>query len=174
MAAAPILYVGDDSCHRIPVIERNGMVVLRSSCSVDGVRAFLANNGRFSAVTFHNDLVAPAGAIVSVARSLCRGPLVLFENSSVECDDRLFDVVIQVPTPPDVWTKILRESIKQAFEIREFSRQLRAECADLREVSRSLREMSARNRISPVDYDGLFRAEGDGMPEKTNDEGDGS
>jgi hypothetical protein len=175
MVSATILHVGDDHCHRVPVMERNGLAVLCTECSVGGVRTSLAKSGIFSAVTFHNDLLPPAEAVVSTARELCRVPLILFMNPAVECDDGAFDVVIPVPSSPDVWAKSLREAIQQARELRDLSRQLRQDCAVLRDASRNLREASMRNRSSTlVDYNALFRGEASGASKKSDDEGDGS
>jgi hypothetical protein len=95
--------------------------------------------------------------VVSAARELCRAPLILFRNLSIDCDERAFDLVITVPTAPDVWAKALSAAIRESRRIHEQSRRLRADCESVRDVSRNLREVSARNRVSPVDYDVMFR-----------------
>lgn len=174
MAAAPILYVGDDICHRIPVMQMSGIVVVRSECSVDGVRASFGRGNAFSAVTFHNDFFPPEGAVVTTARELSRGPLILFKNPAVDCEDWLFDLVISVPAPPDIWSRSLEQAIEEAHKVHERSRQLRQDCADAREFSRRLRERSSLSRVRPVDYDALFRGEADGVVEQREDERDDS
>jgi len=125
MAAGPILYVGDDICHRIPVMEMSGIVVVRSECSVGGVRASFEKNGHFSAVTFHNDVFPPDEMVVATARELSRAPLILFKSPAVDCEDWLFDLVISVPTPPDLWSRSLEQAIADALKVHERSRQLR-------------------------------------------------
>lgn len=162
MPGATVLYVGDDICHRIPVMESNGILVFRSECSVGGLRTSLAKGDLFSAVTFHNDIVAPASKVVSIARELCHAPLVLFRNYSIDCDETAFDLVIPVPMPPEVWTKSIAAAIGEARKIHQYSRDPRADCESVREKSRSLRKASLRNRVSPVDYNALFRPERDG------------
>jgi hypothetical protein len=159
MAAATILYVGDDICHRIPVMESNGILVFRSECTVGGLRTSFAKGDLFSAITFHNDIAAPSDKVVSAARELCRAPLVLFRNYSIDCDDAAFDLVIPVPALPEVWSKTLAQAIRDSRKTHQYSRQLRADCVSVRERSRSLREIAARNQGSPVDYDALFRGD---------------
>jgi hypothetical protein len=162
MVTATILYVGDDLCHRVPVMETNGMRVVCSACSVAAVRAALAKCEGFSAVTFHNDLFAPRDAVVSTARKMCKAPLILFRNPAVDCDEQAFDFVIPVPMEPDVWTDALAEAIVETRRVQDRSRRLRRERADAREWSRSVREMSARGRTSSFDRDAGFRAGADG------------
>ncbi|HEX5282579.1 MAG TPA: hypothetical protein VFW30_00535 [Bryocella sp.] len=117
--AATVLHVGDDICHRIPVMELSGIVVRRCDCSVDSLRALLKEEDSISAVAFNNDIASPADAVVSTARELCDAPLILFENGSVECDDERFDVVIEVPTAPSVWADTLRRTIEGSRGLRE-------------------------------------------------------
>jgi len=160
MAAATVLYVGDDFCHRIPVMESTGIVVLHAECSVGGVRKLLVKDERLSAVTFHNDLFPPPIEVVSTARELARAPLILLRNPAIECDEKAFDAVIDVDFSPTIWTKSFEQAIAEAHRIQKLSRQLQRECEAVREACRGLREISARNCKSPVDYDALFRAEG--------------
>jgi len=162
MAAAAVLYVGDDVCHRIPVMESAGIVVLRAECSIAGVRRSLARAKLLSAVTFHNDLFPPARAVVSTAREFSRAPLILFRNPFVECDDRLFDLVLPVGSPA-VWSKSLAQTLEESRRICEASRQLRQDCEAARDWSQVLREVSKRNRICPIDEDTIFR------PDEGND-----
>ena len=170
MAAGPILYVGDDICHRIPVMEMSGIVVVRSDCSVGGVRASLAKGGQFSAVTFHNDVFPPQEKVVTTAREHSRAALVLFKNAAVECEDWLFDLVIAVPAPPDVWSRWLGQAIADARKVHEHSRQLRQDCADGRDLSRSLSELLNQGLVSAADYDALFQGEPNGVMKRPGDD----
>lgn len=161
MAAARVLHVGDDLCHRIPVIEMSGIVVFRSESSAAGLRTSLMKGDLFSALTFQNDMRPPEDVVVSTARELCRAPLILLRNPMIECDERRFDLVIDVEEPPAVWSKTLKQVIEESRRIGEFSRKLRGECEVMRDWSRSLTEMLRRNQVSPIDYDALFRGEPD-------------
>ena len=164
MADTTVLFVGEDHCHRIPVMESKGIRVARSACSVAGVRAALAQGDWFSAVTFHNDLFAPPEPVVVAAREIISAPLVLFRNEVVDCNERPFDLVIPVPTSPEVWSRSLAQVIEASRRLRERSEQLRQDCVDLRECSLRLREATALNCTNSFDYDALFRV-GDGMRE---------
>jgi hypothetical protein len=174
MAAGAILYVGEDICHRIPVMERAGIVVLQSECSIDRVRQVLAKSNNFAAVTFHNDLVAPASEVVTTVRELSRAPLILFRNPLVDCDDWLFDLVISVPTPPEVWASSLGTAIREEHHLRERSQKLPQDCATLRDVARSLRGTSVRNHIGPINYDSFFLDGTDCTWKEPDDDTDGS
>ena len=116
MAAATILHVGDDICHRIPVMEKNGLVVVRVECSVGGVRSSFVNGDIYSAVTFHNDTVPLQDDVIAAARELSHAPLVLFENTSTEHDEEFFDLVIPALTSPMVWSKTVRQAISESRE----------------------------------------------------------
>lgn len=151
MAAATILHVGDDICHRIPVMERAGLSVVRSMCSVDAVQRELADGRLFSVITFHNDFDPPPDLVICATRTLSTAPLVLFENPTVSCGEGVFDFVIGGPTPPAVWLKSLRKAIDEARNLQQISQQLREECLDLRSTSERLRATAARNRENPID-----------------------
>lgn len=159
MAANPILYVGHDICSRVPAMESGGIVVLRSECSVRGIRSSFLKGDLFSAVTFHNDLFAPADKVVTTARELSRAPLILFKNPAVEYNDWLFDLVIEVP--PLEAGKSLREAVEEARKLQAYTRRLRQDSAAARDASRTLREIAKRNSVPPFDYDALFRVQSD-------------
>lgn len=170
MAAGAILYVGDDACRRVPVMESAGIFVLRAECSVGGVRRSLIRGQEVSAVTFHNDRFAPGRKVIATTRKLSRAPLILFKNPLVECDERMFDIIMPVP-PPQLWPTSIEATLEQSRKVREFSLQLREESAAVRHWSQSLREASRRLQICPVDQDVIFRPmDGEGM-EKPEDEG---
>lgn len=80
MATASILYVGDDLCHRIPVMENAGLFVVRSKDSLAAVESALAVNKALSVITFHSDNCAPPESVVLSARRLTSVPLILFEG----------------------------------------------------------------------------------------------
>src|SRR5579862_1284262 len=161
MAAAAILHVGEDICRRIPVMEALGHVVYRSEPSVDGIRSALASGSSFSVITFHNDLVPPSPKAVSTARSLSSAPLILFENPSVDSDERIFDYIIPAQIPPLEWLRSLGEAIERARMSKDVSQQLRAECADARATTRRLREAATENRVKLFDSDSMWHGEAD-------------
>lgn len=147
LASAALLHVGEDICHRIPVMEAWGFSVVRAECSAYGFREAYSGDRPFSIVTFHNDLEPPPTAAVDQARSLGSVPLVLFENPSVSSEEHDFDVIIAAHTPPEIWLQALQRTMEEARRICERSRMLRAECEEVRAKSQELRSINARNRM---------------------------
>lgn len=163
MAAASILHVGDDLCHRIPVMEYAGLFVVRSECSVGAIQHALVQDPKFSAITFHNGVYCPADVVVSTARTLSPAPLVLFEDATVDCDERLFDLVISPCTPPAVWLNSLREAILDAQNLAQSLIKLRRDCRavhdeslKLRTESQRLRAETERIRRDPFNFNGSW------------------
>jgi hypothetical protein len=165
MATATILYVGDDICHRIAVMERSGFTVLRSERSTSGVREAFAAVKAFSAITFHNVLDPPMLDVVSTTRALSAAPVVLFEDPFTKCDEHVLDLVVPAHTAPSAWLKSLQELIEQSRKLREISMQIREDSAATRAKTRSLRAMSARNRISPIASGSAWHGESGESPE---------
>ncbi len=143
MAAATILHVGDDVCHRIPVMESGGLVVVRSEPSVDGIQSAFSQHTSFSAIA----LISPSPILLSTARKLSEAPVVLFQDSSGDSDEYPFDLIITAQTPPSVWLKSLGEVIEEARKFRKLSQPLREEPATVRAKSRALCEAAANNQV---------------------------
>jgi len=170
VAAAALLHVGEDTCHRIPVMEASGLFVVRAECSILSIRRALKSGRQFSIVTFHNDVVAPAIEAVTEVRSATTAPLVLFENPSVACNERDFDLVISAHTPPEIWLQSLRMTIENSRRICDKSRQLRVECEEVRATARELRAAAAHNRIVAFDSVAMWRRDGDSDAENRRED----
>lgn len=160
MATARILHVGDDTCHRIPVMERAGLEVCRTPCSVDGVRGALAVNENFSALTFHVDVDPIPCGVITVAR-LLRSPIVLFESPGVEYDSQSFDLIIPTQTPPLTWLQSLQAVIRRSQELRTSSRKLRDDSAAVRSDFGAICATIRRHMVSPVDVDSIWGGDRD-------------
>lgn len=165
MVAAAILHVGEDICRRIPVMEARGYVVHRSEPSTDCICSAFARGSSFSVITFHNDLVPPSPIAVSTARSLSAAPLVLFENASVDSDERIFDYIIPAQSRPLEWLRLLEDAIARARGLKDFSQQLRTECAAARAATRKLGEAAAGNRIELFDSDSMWHGDAEARSE---------
>lgn len=157
MAAAALLHVGEDICHRIPVMEASGLFVVRTGCSSSGIRDACSDGRQFSVITFHNDVMPPPIEAVTEARRLTTAALVLFENPSVSWDERAFDVIITAHTPPEIWLQSLLRTIENAQRICEVSRKLRNDCEEVRATTRELRAAAAQNRIVAFDSMAMWR-----------------
>jgi hypothetical protein len=156
MAASTILYVGDDICHRIPVMRTACHLVFQSEDSVPAIRKAFAGGEAFSAITFNADISAPSEDVVQAARSLSAARLVLFENPSIYCDTSAFDIVISSFIDPSSWLKMLHDAIQASREQRELSLQLRQECATVRSNFLGAHAVSARVCVNPIDLDALW------------------
>jgi hypothetical protein len=157
MAAGTILYVGNDICHRIDVMERSGFDVLHCDCAIGGFRDAFAEARLISAITFGNAFHSPLLEAASTARTLSAAPLVLFEDPAIKCHEHAFDLVIPAHTPPADWLRSLEELIEESRKLQELSRQMCEDCAATRASTRALRALSARNRISPIAGQDLWR-----------------
>jgi hypothetical protein len=160
MATSRILHVGDDTCHRIPVMERAGLVVCRTLCSIDGVRSALASDENFSAMTFHVDVAPIPDGVLTVAKSLL-SPLVLFESPGIDYDPQSFDLIIPTQTPPLTWLQCLQAVIRNSQELRTSSRQLRNDSAAVRSDFRQICAAMRRHLVNPIDVDNIWRGDTD-------------
>ncbi|MBB6143085.1 hypothetical protein HNQ77_001029 [Silvibacterium bohemicum] len=165
MAAATILNVGEDLCHRVPVMETAGFDVYHSECSVSGIHVAFAQAKVFSAIAFQSPRYPLLPTVMSTARSLSRAPFVLFDDPSVDSDERAFDLIISSQMPPAVWLKSLQSAIEDARRISLFSRQLCEESAAARAVSRALRAAAEENRRTPIPSCSAWCGEADEGPE---------
>ena len=147
MAAVALLHIGDDICHRIPVMAAAGFHVVRAGCSIDDIRKAFSQGAQFSIVTFHNDLVPIIPAAISEVRLHTEAPVVLFDNPSISADERAFDLIIDAQTPPALWLRSLQIEIENSRLIGEVSQRVRAERKDVRAATDELRASVALNRI---------------------------
>jgi hypothetical protein len=141
-------------------MERAGLVVCRTLCSVDGVRSALASDENFSALIFHVDADPIPHGVLAVARSL-PSTLVLFESPGIEYDARSFDLIIPTQTPPLTWLQCLNAAIRNSQQLRTSSRQLRNESAAVRSDFRQLCATMRRHLADPIDIDQIWRGDGD-------------
>lgn len=156
MLTAPILYVGEDLCCRIPVIERYGARVRRVPCSARELRVALADTIEYSAVAFNEDLASIPHDVIAVACSY-PSPLVLFENPCISYDPACFDLIIPTLTPPALWLRTLQETINESRKLHAQSRALLLDVAAVRAETRVQRSRMHRLIGSPIDIDKLWR-----------------
>lgn len=131
MATADILYVGADTCCRIPVLERSGLTVYRAEGLIPAILNVFAAREYFSAITFNTDVLELPRKMVSVTRSLSAAPLILFENLYVYPDKSDFDLIVPPLTTASRWLKQLHDLIKASGKQQERSRQLVRDCQTL-------------------------------------------
>ena len=172
MGTEKILYVGQDICRRIPVMESAGFTVIQSQNSASEIHSQLIKIN-FSAIAFQCNSYPPQDEMIRATRELSVAPLVLFENPDFQCDESQFDLVIPSLIQPSYWLKALSDVIEEYRQLCEWSRQVRATSENVRSESRELRAASeyvrstyralhaeSRRRISPIDPDAPWRGDG--------------
>jgi hypothetical protein len=131
MAKSTILHVGNDICHRIPIMRAASFAVFQIEVSIPAIREALAGGDTFSAITFHADFSAPPRDVICAARTLSVAPLVLFENAWTDYDRSAFDFAIPNLTHPSRWLRKLHDAIEASRAQCERSLRLRRECETL-------------------------------------------
>jgi|SRR5215831_4184858 len=167
---ASVLYIGEDLCRRIPVMQQRGLSVVLSERSALAVAAALSENLGFDAIAFEHDTFPLPPGIVSTARRHSAAPLVLFENPNivrygVDHDRDAFDLIIPALTPPVVWCKALHAVIGESQQICDVSRRLCREAAEARLKLQALRR-SIRESLHPIDLNALWRRETNDGPDE--------
>jgi hypothetical protein len=99
-----VIHFGPDDCHRLMVLRSAGYFV--DACwSLGQLRASLLTGGEIEAVFMsEREGIAPDEA-VSLAKTHCAAPVVLFRSTNRAYPDSTFDLVVHALTPPEVWLK---------------------------------------------------------------------
>ncbi|WP_109488920.1 hypothetical protein [Occallatibacter savannae] len=156
MLTAPILYVGDDICHRVPVFERLGVRVRRIPCSERALCDVLDEDTRYSAVTFNEDLEPIPDELIAII-SRYPAPIVLFENACIAYKPESFDLIIPALTPPGFWLQCIQATIDDSMRLRAESTALRIDAAAVRSDTREHRARMHRLIPTPIDLDEIWR-----------------
>lgn len=135
--AAHVIHFGEDSCHRLQVLHSAGYSV--QNCVTLVQLGSTLSSHDIEAVFFTEMQFVSAEKAVSLVRSSCSAPLILFRESEANFEEKKFDLVIQALTPPNVWLQCTHDLIAQ-------SKILQSEASSLIEEARVLREVSAEVR----------------------------
>jgi hypothetical protein len=155
---ATVLYVGEDLCHRIRVMECGGLTVLHSDRSVLAATSVLSKNPGIDAIAFEHDTEPLPRGIAPAVRQHSASPLVLFENPNIDLcygadhDEHSFDLVIPALTPAGFWLEALRAVIAD-------SRRPQQECKEPCSKSQALQEPTEamRRPLRLIDVNALWR-----------------
>lgn len=110
MNTGMILFVGDDLCARINVLEHVGYTVITSVCNADSLRdAFAAK--QFDAVIFNCFPEPPSRMLLDLCHTLSRAPLVIFADHQSSFHVRDFEVVVPNLCGPREWLSQLAAAI---------------------------------------------------------------
>lgn len=105
-----ILFVGEDICARLEVLEHTGYRVARCPCETDAIRDALAGN-RFDAVIFQCTPEPPSPLLLSTCRTLSSAPFVLFADRNSPFHVRDFEAVVPNLCNPREWLSDLKAVI---------------------------------------------------------------
>ena len=150
--AAHVIHFGEDSCHRLQVLNSAGYSV-QNCVTLVQLGSTLSTHDDIEAVFFTEMHALSAERAVSLVRSSSSSPLILFRESEANLEEKKFDLVIQALTPPNVWLQYTHDLIEQSKMLRsesssliEESRVLRGVSAEVRRKSREEQERSRRQR----------------------------
>lgn len=110
MTAGHILFVGEDICARVEVLEHSGYRVANCACEPDAVRDALGSD-RFDAIVFQCTPEPPSRVLLSICRGLTRAPLLLFADRNSPFVARDFDAIVPNLCNPREWLADLQAVI---------------------------------------------------------------
>jgi hypothetical protein len=139
--AARVIHFGQDSCHRLSVLEKAGYSVDGCS-SISQLSAALQSPDEPDAVVMTDDYSLVPEEAILLARSHSLAPIILFRSPDRSYVESNFDLVIPVLTPPACWLADIAAVIEQGHILREESAQLREESELLRQESAAVRQKS--------------------------------
>ena len=99
-----VLHIGVDDCHRVAVLRSVGYRVDECGSLPQLARALERTKGAVAVFMTESDGLSPEKAI-SLARERSAAPVILFQSSNQETNDRAFDLVIPPLTSPDRWLR---------------------------------------------------------------------
>lgn len=110
MNTGKILYVGDDICARVNVLEHVGYTVATCDCETASLREALTSSS-FDAVLFQCIPEPPGQQLLDLCRALSGAPLVIFADYQLSFNLRDFDAVVPVLSNPRVWLREIAAAI---------------------------------------------------------------
>ena len=155
MLTAPILYVGEDICRRVSVLEKVGARVRRTPCSASALSEALSGNAQYSAIAFHEDQEPIPQDVLEAARP-CPSPLILFENPVIPYNPADFDLIIPALAPPIVWLRSIQSTISESRKLLVKSQELRKDVASVRAETVEQRARMHRLLSNPIDLDEIW------------------
>lgn len=102
MTSGHILFVGQDVCARVRVLEHMGYSVATCPCEADALRQALAA-GDVDAVLFQCTPEPPSGMLLGTCRLLTSVPIVLFADRTSQFRLHDYDAVVPNLCDPQEW-----------------------------------------------------------------------
>ncbi len=107
---AKIIHFGEDSCHRLMVLEGVGYSVERCE-SVENIEFSLRSPDRPDAVVISDECGKASRVVAYLANMDLPIPLILFAGTHESDTDPTFDLVIPALTSPSNWLSRIEETI---------------------------------------------------------------
>ena len=110
--AARIVFVGKDTCHRLPVLVQAGYQV-KSFESLGSFRDTMRPGTEAEAILLTDLDAGSADSALVVARNHCSAPVILFRDHNWDYQFRNFDLVVPPLTAPRKWLEQMEFLIGQ-------------------------------------------------------------
>ena len=143
--AARVIHFGIDDCYRLSVLRRAGYEI--HDCSnVIQFRAALESETETDAIMLNDSAGSIPENLISIARSGCSAPIILFPHAARKYQTGEVDLVVPTLTPPHEWLLDLANLIIQARTLRAQLQLLREQSAQIRREAVAAREKSRTER----------------------------
>lgn len=114
MVCGNILFVGDDPCARVDVLEHVGYKVARCACDAEALGEALGHP--VDAVLFQCTPEPPPASVLSTCRALTKAPVLLFADHNACFNPRDFDVIVPNLCNPRDWLSELGGMIARSYD----------------------------------------------------------
>ena len=101
-----IIYFGSDRCHRLPVLKQAGFSVVECD-SLWLLNSILIQFPDPDAIAIEENDEIDVDLVLSLVRSYCTAPIVLFENAKAFPGPSEFALVVPLLTDPHQWVRDL-------------------------------------------------------------------
>lgn len=128
--AARIVFVGRDTCHRLPVLVQAGYQV-KNFESLGSFRDTRQPGADADAILLTDLDAGSAESALAVARAHGSAPVILFRDHNWDYEFRNFDMVVPPLTGPRKWLEQMEFLIRQSRAKRRLSRGGRLQCETL-------------------------------------------
>ena len=112
---ARIIHFGDDSCHRLMVLESVGYAVERCE-SIKDLEYYISCPQRPDALILSGELRAASRVLAFLASTELPLPVILFSGTDELCSESSFDLVIPALTSPSEWLLRIEKTIERFYE----------------------------------------------------------
>jgi len=143
--AARVIHFGIDDCHRLKVLRTAGYDIDPCSNLIQ-FRAALESQAEADAIMVDDSDGSVPDEVISLARSRCTAPIILFPHATRSYEAQAVDLVVPVLRPPHEWLLDLANIIIRTRALQASSRLLQAQSQRLCREAAAECDRSARER----------------------------